>query len=279
MTDYLDHKTDLNDPDLVSVYNELPLWSAPFGQLLLANVPLQRNLTVLDVGCATGFPLFELAQRLGSTCHAHGIDPWEPAMERAAHKQRVYDLADVSLHTGDAAEMPYSDATFDLVVSCLGINNFTDPLAILRECWRVARPGATLALTTNLTGHMQEFYDVFLTTLEELGRDDYLSSLREHIEHRGSVASITALLEEAHFQVVRVIEDRFTMRFLDGSAFLRHYFIKVGFLDDWKTVVAEVDHSEVFARVEENLNRVSAARGELALTVPMVYVEATRSAT
>jgi hypothetical protein len=138
----------------------------------------------------------------------------------------------------------------------------------------VARPGASLALTTNLVGHMQEFYDEFHKTLVELGRADRLAALRDHIEHRGTVKTMTALLEGAGFSVERVIEDSFTMRFLDGSALLRHYFIKIGFLDGWKAAVGDRDPAEVFARLEENLNRI-ATHGGLALTIPMAYVEAT----
>ncbi len=43
----------------------LAAWSAPFGLRLLDVVPLDPAATVLDVGCGTGFPLLELAHRLG----------------------------------------------------------------------------------------------------------------------------------------------------------------------------------------------------------------------
>lgn len=68
------------------------------------------------------------------------------------------------------------------------------------------------------------------------------------------------------------------MRFLDGSALLRHYFIKLGFLEGWKGVLDAADRPIVFARLEENLNRLAERRGELLLTIPMAYVEATREA-
>ena len=73
---------DLADPGTVALYDELPLWSAPFGQVLLQQVELGSDLTVLDVGCGTGFPLLELAERLGPEARLHGVDPWGPAMER-----------------------------------------------------------------------------------------------------------------------------------------------------------------------------------------------------
>lgn len=43
--------------------------------------------------------------------------------------------------------------------------------------------------------------------------------------------------EARGFQVRRVVEQSKTMRFRDGTALLNHYFIKLGFLDGWKSVV------------------------------------------
>ena len=50
-------------------------------------------------------------------------------------------------------------------VSNLGINNFNDPVAVLRACFRVAKPDATVVVTTNLVGHMAEFYEPYRTVL------------------------------------------------------------------------------------------------------------------
>lgn len=42
---------DITDRELVAVFDELPLWSAPFGLLFLDTVKLRAGITVLDVGC------------------------------------------------------------------------------------------------------------------------------------------------------------------------------------------------------------------------------------
>ena len=67
---------DINDPDFVAVYDDLPLWSAPFGLMLFDTIQYRPDLTVLDIGCGTGFPLIELAGRLGDSCRLVGIDPF-----------------------------------------------------------------------------------------------------------------------------------------------------------------------------------------------------------
>jgi arsenite methyltransferase len=273
MTDYLNSSIDLNDSDIVSAYDELPLWSAMFGLLLLKYVPLKKGLNVLDVGCGTGFPLLELAQRLGPTCKVYGIDPWQPALARAEQKARLWNVQNVELNLGDAAAMPFSDRQFDLIVSNLGVNNFNDPEAVLRECWRVAKPAAKIVLTTNLQGHMQEFYDVFETTLLELGRQTAIDALNLHIEKRATIEKMVTLFGKGGFGVKKVHQESTWMRFTDGSALLRHYFIKLGFLDAWKDVIESTEQEEVFARLEGNLNHVAKEEGELRLTIPMAYIE------
>jgi len=278
VTDYLSFEADLSRPEAVSAYDELPLWSAMFGLVMLRHVELRRNMRVLDIGCGTGFPLLELAQRLGPTCHVVGLDPWEPAVERARLKAKVRGIENVEVQLGDAAVMPFDDGAFDLVVSNLGVNNFQDPAGALAECRRVLEPSGRLVLTTNLRGHMQEFYAVFETTLRELAKEDALGALRRHVAHRVTLVGIRALFERAGFTVSRVVEESTSMRFLDGSALFRHYFIKLGFLEGWRSVVDPADRPEVFARLEANLNRLAEERGDLTLTIPMAYVEGELSA-
>jgi len=277
VTDYLNDVCDLADLDFVSAYDEVPLWSAMFGLVLLDHVPLKPNVTALDVGSGLGFPALELAERLGPSCHVYAIDPWKPAVVRARQKAQIRKVANVRLVDGDAAAMPFDDARFDLIVSNVGINNFEDRRAVFGECGRVARPGASLVMTTNLRGHMEEFYDVYDATLRQLGKEARLAALRKHVNHRVTRAEVSDLLTAARFRVRRVDEQRGTMRFLDGTALLRHSFIKLGFLDAWRRVVTPDEEQAVFARLEENLNRLARERGELALTIPMACVVAEKA--
>jgi len=266
---FLDFVADFSSPAVVRSYDELPLWSAMFGLLLLDEVPLANVRDALDVGCGTGFPLIELADRLGSAATVHGLDPWTAALERARQKLADRGTPNVVLHEGSASSMLFDDAAFDLIVSNLGLNNFDDRAGAIRECRRVAREGATLALTTNLQGHMQEFYAVFEDVLRARNDERAIERLHEHVEHRATVDSVRTLLEDGGFHVVRVVERRGTMRFASGTALLDHYFIKLGFLEAWKDVARE-ERQDVFRELRTRLD----AHGTLTLTIPMAYIEA-----
>ncbi|HSU12771.1 class I SAM-dependent methyltransferase [Longimicrobium sp.] len=273
--DWAEDGIDFDDPRVVAAYDELPLWSAPFGMLLLERVPLAPGMSVLDVGCGTGFPLLELAQRLGPSSTVHGIDPWRPALERAREKLAWYGAGHVHLAEGDAAAMPFGDASFDLVVSNLGINNFADANAALRECLRVAKPGARLLTTSNYRGHMDEFYRVFAGVLREAA-PEALGALEAHVAHRTTPGELSARLERAGWRVTGTTEREFRMRFADGAALMRHYFIRLGFKPGWRDVVPAEKRGDVYRRLVAALDEAARREGELSLTIPYGCVEAVK---
>jgi arsenite methyltransferase len=252
-------------------FDELPLWSAPFGLMLLERVPVRTGQTIVDVGCGTGFLSIELAQRCGPTSVVIAVDPWTAAIARLRRKIAFLGLENIQIIEGDAAKMGLGDAEVDVLVSNLGIHNFDEPAAVLEECCRVAKPDALLCVTTNLAGHMSEFYEVYRATLDECGLD--VGQLDTHIDRRGTVDSIAELVQKAGFNVIETATNHFRMRFANGSTLLNHYFIRLGFVQGWKSLVAPGLVEPFFRLLEQNLNVVATKQGELALTIPMAYIE------
>ncbi|HEV2911747.1 MAG TPA: class I SAM-dependent methyltransferase [Pyrinomonadaceae bacterium] len=277
MTDYLKHRNDLDNPDFASIIDELSFWSSRFGRLLFDQIEIRGGIEILDVGCGNGFPLFELAHVFGRSCRVTGFDIWKAALARVRLKQRLYDLPNVNIVEADGARQPFTDSSFDLIVSNLGLNNWSDPSGVLAECFRVAKPGAKLALTTNVVGHYREFYEVFRETLREMDRAEYLEGLNAQEAHRGTLLSLGGLLREAGWTIVKEVEDEFQMRFTDGSALLNHSLTKIGFLGGWRSVVKEDEEGPVFERIEGKLNETAKLRGELRMSVPMLYLEAEKA--
>jgi len=252
-------------PDFADVvYDELSFWSSRFGALLFEHLDLRPNVRGLDVACGAGFPLFELAFVHGPSSHFTGVDLWPEALNRARRKIDVYGLTNVELCEADAAAMPFADESFDLITSNLGINNFADPAAAIAECHRVARPGARLVVTTNLTGHMAEFYELFRQVLPPA----LIPALNAQEAHRGTRTSVEQLLIRGGFRITRVVDDEFFLRFADGTAMFRHHLVQF-FLDGWRGVT---DDPAVYAELEAKLNAASPLR----MRVPMLYAEGVR---
>lgn len=92
--------------------------------MLLRYVRLGAGLVALDIGYGTGILLLELAQRLGPQAHVYGVDLWAAALERAEQKAAVWGVSNITLLHADAGSIPLPNASVDLIVSNLGINNF-----------------------------------------------------------------------------------------------------------------------------------------------------------
>ncbi|HEX3696064.1 MAG TPA: class I SAM-dependent methyltransferase [Polyangia bacterium] len=238
---------------------------------LLDAVRLRSGMTVLDVGCGTGFPLLEIAARVGGGV-AHGIDPWRAALERARRKAETRGLASVHLHEGVAEALPLADQTVDLIVSNNGINNVSDLDRTLAECARVARSGAQLVFTFNLPDSMRAFYAALEAVLVARGDTGAPTRIAEHVfARRKPLAFITAAVERAGFRVEAVREDRFTLGFASAAAMFDHPFVRVAFLSAWLAIVPEEAREAAFREVEARFV------GEVALEIPFACVDARRA--
>jgi ubiquinone/menaquinone biosynthesis C-methylase UbiE len=277
MKDYLEHTFSSEDVELVSIIDELPLWSAPFGLQLLDTVELKPHINALDVGCGLGFPLIELAQRLGVSSKVYGIDPWKRALERAHVKIGKLEINNAAAVMGMAEGLPFQDSFFDLIVSNNGINNVEDIESSLAECYRVSKPGAQFVLTLNLEASMIEFYDVFQEILIKNGLHDGVSKMKDQIySKRKPIDETKAWLDKAGFGIKNIEESSFQLRFTDGETMSNHYLIKYWFLDDWKSILEANDLAGIFEQLEERLNQLAKMKGEIRLTIPFVTIDCRR---
>jgi ubiquinone/menaquinone biosynthesis C-methylase UbiE len=261
-----------------SIIDELPLWSAPFGLEILNQIDFKDKINVLDIGFGTGFPLVEISQRLGAGSMVYGIDPWEPSHIRTRQKIKFYGLSNVKIIKGVAEKIPLKDNSIDLIVSNNGVNNVTDIIKVFSECRRICRKNAQFIISVNLDKTMFEFYDLFKDTLKDFKLTDEIKNVNNHIyEKRKPVKFIKQLFTGNNFEILRVVNKKFTMKFINGTTFFNHSLIKIGFLPGWEKLLKEKDVKKVFAELENRLNRISKAKGYLEMTIPYLVVNARRT--
>ena len=274
MKKYLTHSFNTDDAELISVIDELPLWSAPFGLKLLDTIKLSHNIKALDIGCGLGFPVIELAQRLGDTSKVFGIDPWEKATERTLFKIKKYGINNVEIIQGIAEELPFEDSFFDLIVSNNGINNVQNMELALSECARVSKPNAQFVITLNLEDTMIEFYQVFEKVLENNNLNSEIVKMKEQIYFkRKPLSEMKELITSIGFRIINIQHDKFYLRFVDGLTMFNHSLIKYWFLDGWKSILDGVHLEKIFNEVETELNDIAKGKGEILLTVPFVTID------
>ena len=110
---------------------------------------------MLDMGCGRGAVLTAVAARL-TTGRVTGVDIWS-GMDQSGNAQDVTlrnaaleGVSDrVSIETADMRTLPFSEATFDLVVSSLAIHNIRfnyDRRRAIGEGYRVLKPGGRMVI-------------------------------------------------------------------------------------------------------------------------------------
>lgn len=122
---------------------------------MIDELKLQGNEQVLDVGCGRGLLLLDAARQLRGG-RATGLDLWSTrdqsgnAEAATRHNAALANLTDrVQIDTGDMRQLPYPDASFEVIISSLAIHNLpgkADREQAVREIARVLKPGGRIAM-------------------------------------------------------------------------------------------------------------------------------------
>ena len=142
------------NPEMESLKTRLKaMWMAgDFGQIakdieasgeeFIARLALKPGVRLLDVACGSG-NLAIPAARAGAT--VTGVDIAPNLLEQARMRAAAESLT-IQFDEGDAENLPYADAAFDVVVSMFGAMFAPRPELVAAELVRVCRPGGRIAL-------------------------------------------------------------------------------------------------------------------------------------
>ena len=275
MKKYLETNFDFDSDLLIELIDELSIWSAPFGLKLLDYIDYKTNISAIDIGFGTGFPLTEIALRLGDSSVVYGIDPWKKAIDRVNRKVDYYGLTNVRVIQGVAESIPLDNDSIDLITSNNGINNVSDIDKALYECSRIIKKGGQFVQTMNTNLSMFEFYNQFEKVLSDLRMDNVIELMHKHIsQKRPSIDKMISMIQTHGFVIKDLEHDQFNYRFTNGTAMLNHYFIRLAFMDSWVKLLPSDKVEQIFNTIELQLNEQSKKLGGLKLSIPFVLINA-----
>ena len=114
------------------------------GESLCEAADVTAGSSVLDVACGNGNATLAAARRFANVT---GVDYVPALLERAAERARAERLP-VTLREGDAEQLPFDDATFDVALSTFGVMFAADQQRAARELVRVCKVGGRIGLAS-----------------------------------------------------------------------------------------------------------------------------------
>ncbi|WP_336208553.1 class I SAM-dependent methyltransferase [Nonomuraea sp. LPB2021202275-12-8] len=138
-------------------YARIAWLTIPLADALCDGVDLRAGSTVLDVATGTGHVALAAARRF---CDVTGIDYVPALLERARRRAESEDL-EIEFREADAENLPFADASFDYVLSAIGVMFTADHPRAAGELLRVCRPGGHVATASwTPTGFIGEMLKV-----------------------------------------------------------------------------------------------------------------------
>jgi SAM-dependent methyltransferase len=124
---------------------DLETLHAPMTEPLLARAAIGPGMRVLDVGCGSGSVARRAAELTGPAGAVTGVDISEVLLNTAQVTTTAEHSAPVSYLLADAQTHDFGPASFDRIVSRMGVMFFADPVAAFENLLHAARPGAHLS--------------------------------------------------------------------------------------------------------------------------------------
>ena len=141
---------------------------------VMRKMKIDEGSKALDVCTGTGDWAFSLAEEVGETGHVTGLDFSKNMLSIAIEKNEKAHLKQLDFIQGNAMKLPFESNSFDYVTIGFGLRNVPDYLTVLKEMYRVVKPGGVVVcLETSqptLKGFRQIYYFYFKFIMPLFGK-------------------------------------------------------------------------------------------------------------
>ena len=207
------------DPITANLYDSAQAGQIPEEALLAsfgcgnptALAKLSPGEIVLDLGSGGGIDVLLSAKRVGATGKAYGLDMTDEMLALANENKRRAGLANVEFLKGEIENIPLPDNSVDVIISNCVINLSADKDRVLREAFRVLKPGGRFAVSDVVTrGEM--LLEIRHSVMAWVG---CIAGALEENDYRNKLAS--AGFEQIEIEPTRIYRAQDAREFLTGQ--------------------------------------------------------------
>ena len=207
------------DPITSDLYDQLQKDELPEAAVLAslgcgnptALAELKPGEVVLDLGSGGGIDVFLSAKRVSPGGKAYGLDMTDEMLALARENQKKAGVDNVEFLKGEIENIPLPDATVDVVISNCVINLSADKDRVLREVFRVLKPGGRFAVADVVTrGEIPE--EIRRNVLLWAG---CVAGALDENEYRAKLAS--AGFQQIGIEATRIFRKEDALSFLEGQ--------------------------------------------------------------
>jgi arsenite methyltransferase len=208
------------DPITTNLYDAAQAGQIPEEALLAslgcgnptALAQLNAGEVILDLGSGGGIDVLLSAKRVGPTGKAYGLDMTDEMLALANENKRKAGVENVEFLKGEIEHIPLPDNSVDVIISNCVINLSADKDRVLREAFRVLKPGGRFAVSDVVT-HGEMLAEIRESVLLWVG---CVAGALEENEYRAKLAS--AGFETIQIEPTRIYRIEDAREFLSGQS-------------------------------------------------------------
>ena len=212
-------KSGCADPITTDLYDAAQIGQIPEEAVLAslgcgnptALAQLKPGETVLDLGSGGGIDVLLSARRVGLTGKAYGLDMTDEMLALANENKRKSGIENVEFLKGEIENIPLPDDSVDVIISNCVINLSADKNKVLREAFRVLKPGGRLAVSDVVT-RGEILPEIRQSVLAWVG---CIAGALEETDYKAKLAE--AGFEQIEIEPTRIYRAEDALEFLSGQ--------------------------------------------------------------
>ncbi len=251
----------------------VPRWSTLFGRAIATRIPKGTRAQVLDIGCGTGHPAFDILHKLGDGGRVIAIDRDHALVDLARRRALEEAGRRIFFKIESAQNMSFGDDVFDIAVGNLVMGTSADD-EILAELLRVLAPGGRLFLTRPLTGTFDEVLDMFREVAVQQDDTRLARRIEQLAGQRPTREAWQSQLEAASFEEVLVDEEEVRLPFHNAREVFTDPMLQAIAMPEWRLLSeGQPGRDPILEQIEKRLDTYY-GRGPLSLRVQVGIAQA-----